>query len=130
MNNTIMLVGNVTGEVKLVKTPDGSEVANFSVAVTRYYDKAKKEQVTDFFDCVAWKELAKNIAASIKKGTRVILSGKIITDTWEDDEGKKKTKAKVSVNNIGPDLSFASCENIVKNANKTESQKDETNRFE
>ena len=94
MNNTIMLVGNVTGEVKLVKTPDGSEVANFSVAVTRYYDKAKKEQVTDFFDCVAWKELAKNIAASIKKGTRVILSGKIITDTWEDDEGKKKTKAK------------------------------------
>ena len=114
MDNTIMLIGNVTGDVDLVKTPGGSKVVNFSIAVTKYYDKENKKWIADFFDCVAWNSLAENIASSIKKGTRVIISGKLENNTWTDEEKKIRKSTRVNVSNIGPDLKFAVCSEIKK----------------
>jgi len=110
--NHIMLIGNVTGEVNLVNTSGGTDVANFSVAVTKYKDKKSGKWVADYFDCVAWKDLAVNISKSIKKGTRVILSGKIENQSWEDNEGTKRKNTRITVFNIGVDLSFAICTGI------------------
>ena len=113
--NHIMLIGNVTGDVDLVTTPGGIYVANFSIAVTKYKDKKTGKWIADYFDCVAWKDLAVNISKSIKKGTRVILSGKIENQNWEDKEGMKRKNTRITVFSLGADLSFAVCSNIKKN---------------
>jgi len=104
-----MLIGNVTDGVNLLTTPRGTKVANFSIAVTKYKDKKTGRWVADYFDCVAWKTLAVNISKSIKKGTRVILSGKIENQNWEDSEGAKRKNTRITVFNLGVDLSFAIC---------------------
>ncbi len=113
--NHIMLIGNVTGKVDLVATSGGTNVANFSIAVTKYKDKKSGKWIADYFDCVAWKDLAVNISKSIKKGTRVILSGKIENQSWEDNEGTKRKNTRITVFNLGVDLSFAVCSGIKKN---------------
>jgi single-strand DNA-binding protein len=110
--NHIMLIGNVTGGVDLVTTSGGTDVANFSIAVTKYKDKKSEKWIADYFDCVAWKDLAVNISQSIKKGTRVIISGKIENQNWEDDEGTKRKNTRITVFNLGVDLSFAVCTGI------------------
>ena len=113
--NHIMLIGNVTGSVDLVTTSGGTDVANFSIAVTKYKDKKSGKWVVDYFDCVAWKELAVNISKSIKKGTRVILSGKIENQNWEDNEGTRRKNTRITIFNLGLDLSFVVCGDIKKN---------------
>ncbi len=110
--NHIMLIGNVTGKVDLVTTSGGADVANFSIAVTKYKDKKSGKWIADYFDCVAWKDLAVNISKSIKKGTRVILSGKIENQSWEDNEGTRRKNTRITVFNLGVDLSFAFCRGI------------------
>ena len=112
--NQIMLIGNVTGGVKLLTTPGGTKVANFSIAVTKYKDKKTGKWIADYFDCVAWKDLAVNISKSIKKGTRVILSGKIENQNWEDNEGTKRKNTRITVSNLGVDLSFTICIDLKK----------------
>ena len=113
--NHIMLIGNVTGGVDLMTTPGGTKVANFSIAVTKYKDKKSGKWIADYFDCVAWKDLAVNISKSIKKGTRVILSGKIENQSWEDNEGTRRKNTRITVFNLGVDLSFSICSGIEKN---------------
>ena len=113
--NHIILIGNVTGEVDLAATSQGTDVANFSIAVTKYKDKKSGKWIADYFDCVAWKELAVNISKSIKKGTRVILSGKIENQNWEDNEGTRRKNTRITVFNLGVDLSFVVCSDIKKN---------------
>ena len=113
--NHIILIGNVTGEVNLTATSGGTDVANFSIAVTKYKDKKSGKWIADYFDCVAWKELAVNISKSIKKGTRVILSGKIENQNWEDNEGTRRKNTRITVFNLGIDLSFVVCGDIKKN---------------
>ena len=113
--NHIILIGNVTGEVNLTATSGGTDVANFSIAVTKYKDKKSGKWMADYFDCVAWKELAVNISKSIKKGTRVILSGKIENQNWEDNEGTRRKNTRITVFNLGIDLSFVVCGDIKKN---------------
>lgn len=109
-----MLIGNVTGDVNLVTTPGGVKVANFSIAVTKYKDKKTGKWLADYFDCVAWKNLAVNISKSIKKGTRVILSGRIENQNWEDNEGERRKNTRVTVKNLGVDLSFVVCTGLRK----------------
>ena len=110
-----MLIGNVTDGVDLVTTLGGTKVANFSIAVTKYKDKKSGKWIADYFDCVAWKDLAANISKSIKKGTRVILSGKIEHQSWEDNEGTRRKNTRITVFNLGVDLSFSICSGIEKN---------------
>ena len=119
--NHIMLIGNVTGDVDLVTTPGGTKVANFSIAVTKYKDKKSGKWIADYFDCVAWKDLAVNISKSIKKGTRVILSGKIENQSWEDNEGTRRKNTRITIFNLGVDLSFSVCSGIEKNKGQEDS---------
>jgi len=106
--NNIELVGNITKDPELKFTPSGKAVASFSIAVTQYKND-KDEWISDFFNCTAWGNLAQNIAESITRGTRVIISGKLFVEKWTDKDGAKRQSTKIRVESLGPELSYAKC---------------------
>jgi single-strand DNA-binding protein len=111
--NNITICGNITRDPELRFTPGGNAVTTFSIAVNkRVQDKNTSEWVddVDFFNVVAWFRLAENCAESLKKGDRVIVSGRLSQRSWEDKEGSKRSFVEVIANNIGASLEFASCE--------------------
>jgi single-strand DNA-binding protein len=120
--NNITICGNITKDPELRFTPGGNAVTTFSIASNRsVQDKNTKEWVenVDFFNVVAWFRLAENCAESLKKGDRVIVSGRLTQRSWEDKEGQKRYSVEIVANNVGASLEWASCE-IRKNP-KTES---------
>jgi single-strand DNA-binding protein len=87
---------------------------NFTVASTeKVWDKQAgqmKDGGTVFMRCVAWREMAEHIAASITTGTRVIAQGKLRQRTYEDREGVKRTSMELDIDAIGPDLRWATAQ--------------------
>jgi single-strand DNA-binding protein len=111
--NNITISGNITRDPELRFTPGGNAVTTFSIAVNRrVQDKSSSDWIddVDFFNVVAWFRLAENCAESLKKGDRVIVSGRLSQRSWEDKEGVKKSFIEVVANNVGASLEFASCE--------------------
>jgi single-strand DNA-binding protein len=100
--NYTIIGGNLTRDPELKFTPDGIAVCNFSVAVNEKYtgkDGQKKENVA-FIEVVAWKKTAELSAEYLKKGSPVVVEGKLSQDNWEDKEGKKRTKTKVTAGKV------------------------------
>ena len=95
LNKTI-LGGRLTADVELKQTPSGVAVCSFSIAVNRKQNK-DKEQVTDFINCVAWRERAEFISKYFKKGSSICVVGQIQTRTWTDNSGNKKYATEVVV---------------------------------
>lgn len=111
MDNHITVVGNVTREPELKFLPNGSANLRLGVAVNRrWQDKTSgdwKEEVS-FFDVTAWRELAENVAESVVKGTRVIVTGRLEQRSWDDKEtGAKRSAVEINADSIGPDLRWA-----------------------
>ena len=106
----ISIVGNVTSDPETRFLPSGVAVSNFTVAVSqRQYDKDRKEWVdgdTMFLRVSAFRDLAENIANSVSRGQRVIVSGKLKSRTYEKD-GEKRTVFEVEADEVGPSLRFA-----------------------
>ncbi len=110
--NSITLIGNLTRDPELRFTTNGTPVASFSVAVNkRVQSKESGEWVNDadFFNVVAWFKLAENLAASLNKGDRVIVIGRLAQQNWDDKQGQKRTEYKVIANIVAPSLEFATC---------------------
>lgn len=109
--NHIVLVGNLTADPELRYTQSGKAVANFTVAVSRNERRnGTWAEVTDgFFNVVAWGQLGEHIAGSCKKGSRVIVSGKLIQRTFEV-EGTKRSSVEITASAVGPELKFATAE--------------------
>ena len=109
---TITMTGNLTNDPELRFTPSGSAVANLTVASTpRTFDKNRNEWVdgeTLFMRCSIWKEPAENVAESLTKGTRVIVTGRLKSRSYETKEGEKRTVIELEVDEIGPSLRYAS----------------------
>ena len=107
--NNVMLVGNITDDPELRFTPSGAAVANFTVAVNRRVNKDGKweEKSEGFFRCNAWRELAENVAESLSKGSRVIVTGRLQQRQWEDSDGNKRSSVEVQVDEVGPSLRWA-----------------------
>lgn len=108
----ITVVGNLTGAPELRFTPSGAGVANFTVAVTpRQFDKNSnewKDQETQFWRCSIWREAAENVCESLDRGSRVIVTGRVISRSWEDkDSGQKRSNMEIQVDEIGPSLKYA-----------------------
>ena len=100
--NNVMIGGNLTRDPELKYTPQGVAVANFNVAVNeKYTDKngEKKENVC-FVEVVAWKRTAELAAEYLRKGHPVLVEGKLSQDNWEDADGKKRTKTKVTASKV------------------------------
>ena len=109
MSNTVTVIGNLTREPELRYTPSGAPVVKFSIAVNRSYNNRAGERVeqTDFFDISAWRELAENIAESLKVGARVMVTGRLQQERWENDGGEKRSKISIVADEVGPSLRWA-----------------------
>lgn len=108
---TITVIGNLVSDPELRFTPSGSAVANFTVASTpRTFDKNKNEWVdgeTLFLRAAVWREAAENVAESLTKGMRVIVSGRLKSRSYETKEGEKRTVIELEVDEVGPSLKYA-----------------------
>ena len=110
-DTTITVVGNLTADPELRFTPSGAAVANFTVASTpRIYDRQSgewKDGEALFLRCNIWREAAENVAESLTRGSRVIVTGRLKQRTFETREGEKRTVVEVEVDEIGPSLKYA-----------------------
>jgi single-strand DNA-binding protein len=110
-DTTITVVGNLTADPELRFTPSGAAVANFTVASTpRIYDRQSgewKDGEALFLRCNIWREAAENVAESLTRGSRVIVTGRLKQRSFETREGEKRTVVEVEVDEIGPSLRYA-----------------------
>ena len=110
-DTTITVVGNLTADPELRFTPSGAAVANFTVASTpRIYDRQSgewKDGDALFLRCNIWREAAENVAESLMRGSRVIVTGRLKQRSFETREGEKRTVFEVEVDEIGPSLRYA-----------------------
>lgn len=109
MSNNISVVGNLTREPELKYTPSGAAVVKFGIAVNRSYTSRNGERVeqTDFFNVNAWRQLAENIAESLSTGTRVVVTGRLQSRSWETEDGQKRTVVEIEAEEVGPSLRWA-----------------------
>ena len=107
-DNTVTLVGNVTRDPELRFTSGGRGVASFGIAVNRrYQSNGEGQEPTSFFDVVAWGTLGENVAASLHKGTRALVYGRLEQRSWDTQDGEKRSKIEVVAEEIGPSLRWA-----------------------
>ena len=93
---------------------------SFGVAVNRRWQNRQTnewEEATSFFDVVCWRELADNVAESLGKGARVIVTGRLEQRSWETQEGDKRSKVEIVADEVGPSLRWATAK-VVKNDRK------------
>lgn len=104
----VTVVGNLTGDPELRFTPNGQAVASFTVAsTTRVLDRNSnewKDGDTMFLRCSVWRQYAENVAESLTKGTRVIVTGRLKQRSYETKEGEKRSVVELDVDDVGPVL--------------------------
>jgi len=107
----ITVVGNLTDDPELKFTPSGAAVANFTVASTpRTFDRQTNEWKDGdalFLRCAAWRQLAENVAESLQKGQRVVVTGALRVRQFERQDGSKGTSVELNVDEVGPSLRYA-----------------------
>ena len=110
-DTAITLVGNLTADPELRFTQSGVPVADFTVASTpRIFDRASgewKDGDALFLRCTLWRQPAENVAETLTKGSRVIVTGRLKQRSYETREGEKRTVVEVDVEEIGPSLRYA-----------------------
>ena len=107
-DNTITLVGNLTRDPELRYTTGGRGVASFGLAVNRRYQvNGEWQEQTSFFNVTCWAELGENVAASLTKGGRAIVTGRLEQRSWETQEGEKRSVVEVVADEVGPSLRWA-----------------------
>src|SRR6202030_2312599 len=108
----ITIVGNLVGDPELRYTPTGQAVANFRVASTpRFLDKTTNEWKDGdslFLTCNVWRQAAENVAESLQRGMRVIVTGRLKQRSYETREGEKRTVYEIEVDDVGPSMRNAS----------------------
>jgi single-strand DNA-binding protein len=108
----ITIAGNLVDDPELRFTPAGQPVARFRVASTpRFRDNSTgewKDGDSLFLTCNVWRQAAENVAESLTRGMRVIVSGRLRQRSYETKEGEKRTVYEVEVDDVGPSLRNAS----------------------
>jgi single-strand DNA-binding protein len=108
----ITIAGNLVDDPELRFTPSGQPVARFRVASTpRFRDNSTgewKDGDSLFLTCNVWRQAAENVAESLTRGTRVIVSGRLRQRSYETKEGEKRTVYEVEADDVGPSLRNAS----------------------
>ncbi len=106
----VTVAGNLTRDPEIRYTREGQATTSLSVAVNRrWQDKETKEweESVSFLDVVCWRDLAENVALSLTKGARVVVTGRLEQRSWESDEGEKRSKVEIVADEIGASLRFA-----------------------
>src|ERR1700741_543477 len=108
----ITIAGNLVDDPELRFTPSGQPVAKFRVASTpRFKDNQTgewKDGDSLFLTCNVWRQAAENVAESLTRGMRVIVSGRLRQRSYETKEGEKRTVYEIEVDDVGPSLRNAS----------------------
>jgi single-strand DNA-binding protein len=111
-DTSITIIGNLVGDPELRYTPTGQAVAAFRIASTpRFMDRTTNEWKDGdslFLSCNVWRQAAENVAESLQRGMRVIVSGRLRQRSYETKEGEKRTVYEVEVDEVGPSLRNAS----------------------
>jgi single-strand DNA-binding protein len=99
MLNKIMLIGNLGRDPELQVTPDGTPVTKFSLAVSRSYKSRTGEQKdeTEWFNIVAWRQLAETCEKYLHKGSKVYVEGRLSQRKYTDREGAQRTSIDVTI---------------------------------
>lgn len=115
-DTNITVVGNLTGDPELRFTPGGAAVANFTVASTpRLFDRQTnefKDGETLFMRCSVWRDYAENVAESLTKGSRVIVTGKLKARSYKNKDGNDRTAWELEVDEVGPALRYATAQPV------------------
>ena len=107
-DNSVTLVGNLVDDPELRFTPSGVAMAKVRFAVNRRYQSGGEwQEETSFFGGTCWRDVAENVAESLQKGSRVIVTGSLEQRTWETQEGDKRSVVEVRIDDIGPSLRWA-----------------------
>ena len=109
-DNTVTIVGNVTRDPEIRYTAGGAAKASFSVAVSRRWQNRQTnewEEQTSFLNVVCWREMAENVAESIGKGARVVVTGRLEQRSWETENGDKRSVVEIVADEVGPSLRWA-----------------------
>jgi single-strand DNA-binding protein len=107
--NSITIVGNITRDPELRFTPSGQANARLGVAVNRRWqdrNSGEWQEATSFFDVICWRELAENVSESLKRGARVIVTGRLEQRSWEQ-EGNKRSVVEIIADEVAPSLRWA-----------------------
>jgi single-strand DNA-binding protein len=111
--NTTTITGNLTREPEIRYTREGQATAQLGVAVNRrWQDRTTQEwqESTSFFDVTCWRDLAENVALSLTKGMRVVVTGRLEQRTWETEDGEHRSKVEITADEVGPSLRFATAD--------------------
>ena len=98
--NIVGIMGRLTYEPELKKTPSGVSVIRFTVAVDRSYQPSGQERQADFIDCVAWRQTAEFISRYFHKGSMIAVEGTIQTSNFTDKNGKQRKQVEILANNV------------------------------
>ncbi len=106
--NSVTVVGNLTRDPELRYTTGGRGVASFGLAVNRRYQQnGEWQEQTSFFNITAWGDLGENLAASVSKGARVIVTGRLQQREYQTKEGENRTIVEIIADEAGPSLRWA-----------------------
>jgi single-strand DNA-binding protein len=98
--NSVNIMGNLTRDPEIRYTPAGKAVGNLSIANNRVYTKnGEKVQEVSFFDVEVWGPMAENCSKYLKKGSGIIVEGRLRQDRWEKD-GKTQSRVRIAANNV------------------------------
>jgi single-strand DNA-binding protein len=100
--NKVMIIGHVGRDPEMRYTPSGRPVTNFSVATSRTWTSAEGErhEETEWFNVVAWGNLAEICKSQLHKGQQVYIEGRLQTRGWEDQSGKKHFRTELVANEM------------------------------
>lgn len=100
--NKVMIIGRLTRDPEIRSTPNGAQVASFSVATgfTWTDQSGQKKEQTEFHNVVAWRKLAEIIGQYLKKGSQVYIEGRLQTRSWEGQDGKKNYRTEIVADNM------------------------------
>jgi single-strand DNA-binding protein len=113
MSTATSITGNLTRDPEIRYTRDGQATTTLGVAVNRRWQQRESkewEESTSFFDVVCWRELAENVALSMTKGMRVVVTGRLEQRSWENEDGDRRFKVEIVAEEIGPSLRFATAD--------------------
>jgi len=108
MSSNVTLIGNLVDDPELRFTPSGVAMAKIRMAVNRRYQRdGEWQEQTSFFNVVAWGDLGENAAASLNKGHRIVVTGRLQQREYETREGEKRNTVEIVADELGPSLRWA-----------------------
>lgn len=100
MLNHITIMGRLVRDPELRRTGSGVAVASFTVAVDRDYKAEGQDRETDFIDCVAWRGTGEFVNKYFRRGSMIVVDGRLQIRSWTDKEGNKRRTAEILADNI------------------------------